>query len=163
VFAGDLRTARFRAQSLAPETRRYAPKEIMCKHCESEKREIWTQKDCPELTEIVVGNWITLTQCKYCEQFWTCIVLEPYGSYQYWVKWNKSDSEWSSFHDLDDGKRINELTLAKIRELYSVSSADIREAIEHHEKRSYGHYNLTGFSEKKHKNWFSLRNWFGLK
>jgi hypothetical protein len=59
------------------------------------------------------------------------------------VKWPLGVDDWNRIHDRDDGRTMHEWLINEIRRLYATAAKAIRDEIESHEHRSYGHYGLT--------------------
>ncbi len=117
---------------------------MMCTTCNSNTQEIWGPVPRPPvLTQIRIGNWIALEECPQCKQLWTKAPFEPYAAFEYMAKWPLGITDWNRIHDGDDARTLHEWLINEIRRLYRNASKEIRDGIESHEQRSYGHYNLT--------------------
>lgn len=114
---------------------------VMCRTCESEKRDIWTYLKIPEIPDIKVANWISLKKCSECNALWCEVPYEPYASFKFLVKWPYGLEQFNYVSQIDNALILHEWHGAFIRENWQSLSRQETDAINQWRERTYMSHN----------------------
>lgn len=110
-----------------------------CHVCRAPERRLWAPVEYqPELESLLTGNYIALDRCPACGWLWVLVPWEPYASFPYLVRWDRSLEDWQRLHDLDKGATLHKWHEAMIVELYGTLDDDGIDAIRRHRMRAHG-------------------------
>lgn len=110
-----------------------------CAHCRAPDRNLYGPGLRPALTDVAVGNWISLRRCVTCGGLWCASPYEPYAAFEYVVRWPGSPADWRLAHDLDEGRALLRWHATAIRNGWLALPDEERAAVEAHRRRSSGH------------------------
>jgi hypothetical protein len=110
-----------------------------CSLCHAPRESLWAPVWYqPKLETIRRGNWMELLACTVCGVKWLRVPWEPYASFPYMVRWDRSVEDWETLHKIDDGLTLHKWHQAMIVELFGTLDQAGAEAVRGHKHRSYG-------------------------
>lgn len=110
-----------------------------CTHCLAPERVLYGPGHIPALTQVYLGNWISLARCDQCGALWCSSLYEPYAAFEYLVRWDNTTEAWQTAHAADAGQTLRRWHAAAIRLHWPHLPPAEREKVEQHRQRSHGH------------------------